>query len=144
MRPPKTVHYTNDSDFTIHIIMNFLPIKHVIPDTFNFQFHNLDDYSTKYYIIWEHMNISVIEAQKRCETVGGLLPMPVSQEDISTIETLVMGTHTNKPFLSSFRLFPLMGIFLGFNGSSVSMIIKYFLNKTDNFSLIYFFFSDKS
>ena len=97
----------------------FFPIKHVLS-----AFHHYTDGTCcdadvgRYYVSWRYQHVSWVEAKDRCESVGGHLPTVDTEEELSLLEHVVLGTRFNSgmaPYLSPIRLYPYTGVFLGIN-----------------------------
>ena len=81
------------------------------------------DDTTYYYVIWEYKIQSWREAEERCQSIGGHLPIMTTHEEMSFLENVVMGTRFNSPrppFLSPIRIYPYAGVFIGNHVTSVS------------------------
>ena len=101
-------------------IINFSPF--IVHHHYVYGQYGGDD-TTYYYVIWEYKIQSWREAEERCQSIGGHLPIMTTHEEMSFLENVVMGTRFNsprQPFLSPIRIYPYAGVFIGNHVTSVS------------------------
>jgi len=87
--------------------------------------HCCNNADTTYILIWKILYVSAFEAEKECAKLGGHLPAVCSFDELSLLETILLGLRFDKsssPHIIPTRFYPFMGAYLSPNRLSICKV----------------------